>query len=130
RPSMKKWSAGRVVCVGDAVHPVSPYAAYGMGMAIEDGYFLAKALDGVDLRDSLAVSAAFEIYEDQRVDYVNHNMEFARFLGRMFHSVPRPLANIRDLIFDYTPVLSHFLGKGYLKKAEEETLSLKELQVT
>jgi 2-polyprenyl-6-methoxyphenol hydroxylase-like FAD-dependent oxidoreductase len=129
RPSMKKWSAGRVVCVGDAVHPVSPYAAYGMGMAIEDGYFLAKALDGIDLRDSLAVSAAFEIYEKQRVDYVNHNMEFARFLGKMFHSMPRPLANIRDLIFDYTPVLSNFLGKGYLKKAEEETLSLKELQV-
>lgn len=130
RPSMKKWSAGKVVCVGDAVHPVSPYAAYGMGMAIEDGYFLAKALDGVDLRDPLAVSGAFEIYEEQRVDYVNHNMEFARFLGGMFHSLPRPLANIRDLIFDYTPVLSRFLGKGYLKKAEEETLSLKELQVT
>ncbi|KAJ5490000.1 hypothetical protein N7453_010825 [Penicillium expansum] len=129
RPSMKKWSAGRVVCVGDAVHPVSPYAAYGMGMAIEDGYFLAKALDGVDLRDALAVSAAFEIYEEQRVDYVNHNMEFARFLGKMFHSVPRPFANIRDLIFDYTPVLSNFLAKGYLKKAEEETLRLKELQV-
>ncbi|KAJ5952526.1 uncharacterized protein N7479_010939 [Penicillium vulpinum] len=129
RPSMKKWSTGRVVCVGDAVHPVSPYAAYGMGMAIEDGYFLAKALDGVDLRDSLAVSAAFEIYEKQRVDYVNHNTEFARFLGKMFHSVPRPFANIRDLIFDYTPILSNFLGKGYLKKAEEETLGLKELQV-
>ena len=127
RPSMKKWSAGRVVCVGDAVHPVSPYAAYGMGMAIEDGYFLAKALDGIDLRDSLAVKAAFEIYEKQRVDYVNHNMEFACFLCKMFHSMPRPLANTRDLIFDYTPILSNFLGKGYLKKAEEETLSLKEL---
>jgi hypothetical protein len=48
RPSMKRWSARRVVCVGDAVHPVSPYAAYGMGMAIEDGYFLARALDGVE----------------------------------------------------------------------------------
>lgn len=129
RPSMKKWSKGRVVCVGDAVHPVSPYAAYGMGMAIEDGYYLARALDGVDLRDSQAFAAGCEIYEKQRVDYVNHNMEFARFLGRMFHSVPRPFANIRDLIFDYTPILTKYLGDGYLKKAEEETLNLKELQV-
>lgn len=64
-------------------------------MAIEDGYFLARALDGVDLHDSRAISAAFEVYEAQRVDYVNHNMEFARFLGRLFHDLPRPLANIR-----------------------------------
>lgn len=129
RPSMEKWSRGRAVCVGDSVHPVSPYAAYGMGMAIEDGYYLARALDGVDLRDSQAFRAGCEIYEEQRVNYVNHNMEFARFLGRMFHSVPRPFANIRDLIFDYTPLLSRYLRDGYLKKAEQETLSLKELQV-
>ena len=130
RPSMKKWSKGRVVCVGDAVHPVSPYAAYGMGMAIEDGYYLARALDGVDLRDLQSFKAGCEIYEGQRVDYVNHNMEFARFLGKLFHAVPRPFANIRDLIFDHTPVLSRYLKEGYLKKAEEETLRLKELQVT
>ncbi|KAF3399852.1 6-hydroxynicotinate 3-monooxygenase [Penicillium rolfsii] len=129
RPSLKKWSKGRVVCVGDAVHPVSPYAAYGMGMAIEDGYFLARALDGVDLRDLRAVNAGFEVYEDERVDYVNHNMEFARFQGRLFHSLPRPLATIRDLIFDYTPLLSYYLKDGYLKKSEEETLRLKELRV-
>lgn len=126
---MKKWSKGRIACVGDAVHPVSPYAAYGVGMAIEDGYYLAKSLDGVDLRDLRAVSAGFEIYEKQRVDYVNHNMEFARFLGRMFHSLPWPLAKIRDLFFDYTPLLGNYLKKGYLQKAEEETMSLKELQV-
>jgi 2-polyprenyl-6-methoxyphenol hydroxylase-like FAD-dependent oxidoreductase len=129
RPSMKKWTAGRIACVGDAVHPVSPYAAYGMGMAIEDGYYLAKFLDGVDLRNLRAVNAGFELYEKQRVDYVNHNMEFARTLGRMFHSLPWPLAKIRDLAFDYTPILGNFLKKGYLQKSEEETMSLKELQV-
>ncbi|PYH94575.1 FAD/NAD(P)-binding domain-containing protein [Aspergillus ellipticus CBS 707.79] len=97
-PSMKKWSTGRVVCV--------------------DGYFLANALGGVDVRDQRAVSAGFEIYEEQRVDYVNHNVEFARVLGRMFHSVPRPFAYLRDMIFDYTPVLSNYLKGGYLQKAE------------
>lgn len=129
RPSMKKWSKGRVVCVGDAIHPVSPYAAYGMGMAIEDGYFLAASLQGVDLRDLSAISAGFGLFEKRRVDYVNHNMEFARFLGKIFHSLPWPLAWIRDLVFDYTPFLKRYLEDGYLGKSEQETLSLKELYV-
>ena len=129
RPSMKNWTRGRIACVGDAVHPVSPYAAYGMGMAIEDGYYLAKSLDGVDLRDLRAVSAGFGLYEKQRIDYVNHNMEFARFLGTLFHALPWPLAKIRDMIFDYTPLMGRYLKKGYLQKAEEETIGLKELQV-
>ncbi|PYH80118.1 salicylate hydroxylase [Aspergillus uvarum CBS 121591] len=129
RSSLQKWSTGRVVGVGDAVHPVSPYAAYGMGMAIEDGYYLARAFDGVDLRDRRAVAAGFEVYEQQRVDYANHHMEFARFSGSMFHRLPWPLAKVRDLIFDYTPVLGMLLKKDYLQRAEEETMNLRELQV-
>jgi 2-polyprenyl-6-methoxyphenol hydroxylase-like FAD-dependent oxidoreductase len=100
-----------------------------MGMAIEDGYYLARALDGVDLRLPADVAAGFEIYESERVDYVNHNMEFARFLGRLFHGLPWPLAWIRDCIFDYTPFLSKFMNKGYLEKAEKETIGLMELRV-
>ncbi|KAJ9618081.1 hypothetical protein H2203_009262 [Taxawa tesnikishii (nom. ined.)] len=129
RPSMKTWSKGRIIGIGDAVHPVSPYAAYGIGMAIEDGYYLARALDGVDLRDQRAVSAGFELFEKKRIDYVNHNMEFARNLGRMFHALPYPLAWIRDTLFDYTPIFPNLMSKGYLKKAEDETMDLKELHV-
>ncbi|RAL02478.1 FAD-dependent oxidoreductase [Aspergillus ibericus CBS 121593] len=129
RPSMKTWSSGRVVCVRNTMHPVSPYAAYGMGIAIEDGYFLARELDGVDLRDVRAVSAGFELYEKLRVDYVNHHMEFARFSGHLFHSVPRPLAYLRDWVFDYTPLLSGLLKRNYLRDAEEQSLRLTELQV-
>ncbi|THW38172.1 hypothetical protein D6D22_06880 [Aureobasidium pullulans] len=63
RPSMKKWSLGRIVCLGDAVHPVLPYTAYRIGMATEDGYHLARALDGIDLRRFPDVTTEFEIYE-------------------------------------------------------------------
>ena len=42
RKPLKQWSKGRVTLVGDAAHPTSPYAAYGAGMSIEDGYFLAS----------------------------------------------------------------------------------------
>ena len=129
RPSLKKWSKGRVVCIGDAVHPVSPYAAYGMGMAIEDGYFLGKFLNGVDLRDSKQVAKGFDAFEEQRVDYVNGNVEFARSLGTVFHRLPWPVAKVRDLAYDYTPVLASNLTKGYLESAEKECMALTELHV-
>jgi len=129
RPSLKKWSTGRIVGLGDAVHPVSPYAAYGMGMAIEDGYYLARSLDGVDLRDARAVSTGFEIFEGYRVEYINHNVEFARFLGKFFHNLPYPLTWLRDLVLDYTPILQWLLSKEYLEMAELSTATLKELEV-
>ncbi|THX36091.1 FAD/NAD(P)-binding domain-containing protein [Aureobasidium pullulans] len=129
RPSLKKWSAGRVVGLGDAVHPVSPYAAYGMGMAIEDGYYLARSLESVDLRDIKAVNAGFEIFEGHRVNYVNHNVEFARFLGKFFHNLPYPLAWVRDLVLDYTPILQWILSKEYIDMAELSTATLRELEV-
>jgi len=129
RPSLAKWTAGRIACVGDAVHPVSPYAAYGMGMAIEDGYFLARALGGCDLSDRAGMAAAFARYESERVDYVNHQVEFARKLGSQFHHASAPVAFIRDLVFDHTPILQKTVTKDYLADAEKMSLQLKELHV-
>lgn len=129
RPSLKTWTTGRIACVGDAVHPVSPYAAYGMGMAIEDGYFLAKYLDNIDLRDADAVTRAFKRYEAQRVDYVNGQVEFARKLGNIFHQMPYPAAKLRDFVFDNTRFLSRMMAKGSLDASERETLALTELHV-
>lgn len=127
RPSLEKWSTGRVVCLGDAVHPVSPYAAYGMGMAIEDGYFLARALGGCNLRDMPKVTQAFSVFENERVAYVNHNVEFARKLGNVFHQLPYPLAKLRDFVFDHTKFLHNMISKDYLSEAEKMSLSLQEL---
>ncbi|BFM51343.1 FAD-dependent monooxygenase [Marinomonas sp. THO17] len=127
RPSLKHWSKGRVVCIGDAVHPVSPYAAYGMGMAIEDGYFLAKFLGGQALTDINIVKDAFAAFEKQRVDYVNHQVEFARTLGNVFHKLPWPLAKVRDFIYDHTGLLNTQLNKDYLGTQEAMCLSMTDL---
>ena len=129
RESMKKWSKGRIVCLGDAVHPVSPYAAYGMGMAIEDGYYLAKFLDGKNLADLNSVNTGFLKYEEQRVDYVNEQVEFARKLGKIFHALPYPLAKLRDFVFDHTGFLEKTIVSGYLEAAEKESFDLEELHV-
>ncbi|KAL2829439.1 hypothetical protein BDW59DRAFT_170477 [Aspergillus cavernicola] len=100
-----------------------------MGMAIEDRYYLARSLERVDLRNVRAVSVGYELYEQHHVGHVSHNIEFALFLGTLFHSLPWPIAKFRDLIFDLTLVLNMFLRRGYLQKAEVQTVNLKELHV-
>jgi 2-polyprenyl-6-methoxyphenol hydroxylase-like FAD-dependent oxidoreductase len=127
RPSLQKWSNGRVVCLGDAVHPVSPYAAYGMGMAIEDGYFLGRALSGCDLYNQERITKSFSTFEDERVAHVNHHVEFARKLGNIFHQLPYPLAKLRDFVYDKTKVLDKMISKDYLSDAEKMSLSMQEL---
>lgn len=129
RESLKQWTSGRIACVGDAVHPVSPYAAYGMGMAIEDGYFLARELGGRDLGDLAGVRKAFESYEAERVEYVNNLVEFARSQGQRFHHASRPAAFLRDLLFDNTKILQKLISKDYLGHQEQMTLQLRELHV-
>lgn len=127
RPSLQTWSDKRVVCIGDAAHPVSPYAAYGMGMAIEDGYFLAKHLAQQDFSDIKNVSSGLQAFEAMRVNYVNHNVEFARKLGNIFHQTPYPLAKIRDFIYNHTSLLDSMIKKDYLGEQESMCLSMKEL---
>src|SRR5581483_7399302 len=65
RDPLKTWTRGRVTLLGDAGHPTSPYASYGAGMALEDGFFLGRYFNGVDLSDSAQVADAFAKYEDQ-----------------------------------------------------------------
>lgn len=129
RSLLQKWSKGRVVCLGDAVHPVSPYAGYGLGMAVEDGYFIARSLRGQDLRNLRSVQTAFSEFESIRVNYVNTHVAFAQTLGRMFHKVPAPLSYVRDLVFDHTSFLQKSLARGYTEDVLKETMDLQELHV-
>jgi 2-polyprenyl-6-methoxyphenol hydroxylase-like FAD-dependent oxidoreductase len=88
RPRLKVWSKGRATLLGDAVHPASPYAAYGAGLAIEDGYFLAKALAGRDLRDLAKLSATLARYEAEREPYTYGVIKNAQNMGNLFHHAP------------------------------------------
>jgi 2-polyprenyl-6-methoxyphenol hydroxylase-like FAD-dependent oxidoreductase len=110
RPALKQWSKGRATLVGDAAHPTSPYAAYGAGMSIEDGYFLGVALRGVDLADPAAVQRALQSYEDPRKPHTAKQVQMAFVLGKVFHHAPAPLRPIRDFVFDHTPFLQKMAG--------------------
>ncbi len=43
-PSLPRWSAGRVILIGDAAHAVAPHSGQGASMALEDAMILAKML--------------------------------------------------------------------------------------
>lgn len=63
RAPLPRWSDGRVVLLGDACHPMTPYMAQGAATAIEDAAVLARCLNEVDGDD---VEAAFKRYEAHR----------------------------------------------------------------
>ena len=112
RKPLKQWSKGRATLVGDAAHPTSPYAAYGAGMAIEDGYFLGRSLAGVDLSDYQAVRRALREYEEPRKPHTARQVQQAWILGKVFHHAPRPLRVVRDLVLDRTPLLQKAVGES------------------
>lgn len=112
RKPLKQWSRGRATLVGDAAHPTSPYAAYGAGMATEDGYFLGRRLAGVDLSDYPAVRTALDAFEAPRRPHTARQVQQAYLLGKVFHHAPAPLRPIRDAILDRTPFLQKVVGEA------------------
>lgn len=111
RRPLRQWSRGRATLVGDAAHPTSPYAAYGAGMATEDGYFLGRRLAGVDLADYEAVRAALDAFEAPRKPHTAKQVLQAYVLGKIFHHAPAPLRPLRDLVLDRTPLLQKAVGE-------------------
>jgi len=63
REPLPRWSDGRVVLLGDACHPMTPYMAQGAATSIEDAAILARCLEEVNGED---IEGAFKRYEAHR----------------------------------------------------------------
>ena len=61
RDPLPEWSKGRVVLLGDACHPMTPYMAQGAATAMEDAAVLARCLEAAEDLES-----AFKLYEEHR----------------------------------------------------------------
>jgi|GEM_PF-6572031 len=106
-------------------HPTSPYAAYGAGMAIEDGYFLGKFLKDADFyrKESLVEALQkYQKYDDLRRPYTNFTTKFARNMGRIYYNVPKPLRKIRGFLLD-----RGFAGKKIEQGVTEDATALLKL---
>ncbi|HUP93519.1 MAG TPA: FAD-dependent monooxygenase [Burkholderiales bacterium] len=63
REPLPTWSDGRVVLLGDACHPMTPYMAQGAATSIEDAAILTRCLEAVEGDD---VPGALKRYEAHR----------------------------------------------------------------
>jgi salicylate hydroxylase/6-hydroxynicotinate 3-monooxygenase len=63
RDPLPSWVSGRIVLMGDACHPMTPYMAQGAASALEDSVVLARCLEGVD---NDGFEAAFKLFEGVR----------------------------------------------------------------
>ena len=63
REPLAHWSDGRVVLLGDACHPMTPYMAQGAATSIEDAAVLARCLKATEGED---IEGAFKRYEAHR----------------------------------------------------------------
>jgi salicylate hydroxylase/6-hydroxynicotinate 3-monooxygenase len=63
REPLPRWCEGRVVLLGDACHPMTPYMAQGAATAMEDAAVLTRCLADVDGQD---IEGAFQRYEAHR----------------------------------------------------------------
>lgn len=63
REPLPYWTAGRLVLLGDACHPMKPHMGQGAAMALEDAAMLVRCLDHVGVEN---YEKAFKLYEANR----------------------------------------------------------------
>jgi salicylate hydroxylase len=95
RPPLARWSAGPVTLLGDACHPMLPYAAQGAAQAVEDAAVLAACLAPADDR---GVPAALTRYETIRRGRTARVQQISRGNARLFHLPDGPDQQARDAV--------------------------------
>jgi 2-polyprenyl-6-methoxyphenol hydroxylase-like FAD-dependent oxidoreductase len=70
RDPLPTWSQGRVVLIGDACHPMTPYMAQGAATSIEDAAVLARCLKDVSADGFEAAFKRFEAHRKPRTSKI------------------------------------------------------------
>jgi 6-hydroxynicotinate 3-monooxygenase len=77
RDPMPSWGEGRVVLLGDACHPMTPYMAQGAASTIEDGAVLARCLDAFgSVEEAFARYAVLRQERTARIQLTSHKNEW------------------------------------------------------
>lgn len=92
------WHNGTdTVLIGDAAHAMTPFAAQGAAMAIEDGYELARfASESSEIKTALT---DFQMHRQPRIERARKRAAINRFA---YHA-RGPFAHARDLLLAFRP---------------------------
>ena len=102
RPSLNSMYSNNITLLGDAAHPMVPFLGQGGCMAIEDAYTFAFFAGELDC-DFQRVQA---LYEKVRLERNNKVQSTSMMQGKLNH-IKNPVgAFIRNLIIQYTPMIS------------------------
>jgi 2-polyprenyl-6-methoxyphenol hydroxylase-like FAD-dependent oxidoreductase len=89
--TLRNWSRGRAVLIGDAAHATSPHAGQGASIALEDALRLTRILQAEP-----ETSAAFQHFESERRARVERIVALARRNGNQKREFGRAGAWFRD----------------------------------
>jgi salicylate hydroxylase/6-hydroxynicotinate 3-monooxygenase len=70
REPLATWSSGRIVLLGDACHPMTPYMAQGAATAMEDAAVLTRCLSDVKGQDLEGAFARYEAHRKPRTSHI------------------------------------------------------------
>ncbi|HZK82613.1 MAG TPA: NAD(P)/FAD-dependent oxidoreductase, partial [Humisphaera sp.] len=103
---LKKWNAGRLICIGDAAHSTTPHLGQGVNLGLLDAVCVAGELNGGG-----DVPAALERAGQFRREEVMWSWRLSNLLGPVFQNEGWMLGAARDRIL---PVLPHLPWVGAL----------------
>jgi FAD-dependent urate hydroxylase len=109
------WYRGRVALLGDAAHAVSPTAAMGGAMALEDAHVLAEELRRVDAAHVEQALAAYLARRKPRVAEIRHTSDFLLHLA----AVQNPA-----LVFFVRNTIMHLIPSEFLLRDMEKILQV------
>jgi 6-hydroxynicotinate 3-monooxygenase len=70
RDPLSRWGEERIVLLGDACHPMTPYMAQGAAMAVEDAAVLSRCLQGIETDGIPAALRRYELTRRERASRV------------------------------------------------------------
>jgi 2-polyprenyl-6-methoxyphenol hydroxylase-like FAD-dependent oxidoreductase len=103
RDPVGTWHTGRVVLLGDAVHPMQPTTGQGGSQALLDALALTERLRDVDLADPRALRGSLAAYQNRRGSATEGIVREAREIGRMHHLTSPVATRVRNLVLRATP---------------------------
>lgn len=105
---LPKWTAGRLLIMGDSAHAMVPYMSQGAAMAVEDGAALGEVLSLIE--NTGQIPLALEVFEKVRMKRSYQMQKASLVNGKLWHFPDGPEQRARDLAMRPEVEGKHFLS--------------------